>query len=147
MRLEVTRKSDLAICALIALAERGELMKRADLSEAVSAAPAFMAQVMTPLVRAGWVESSPGPTGGYQLLVDLDHVSVLEVVEVVEGPTDNGQCVVAGACGDEGYCALHAAWTEARRTLSVHLANTSVADALAPEATCLIRSQKKVKKP
>ena len=131
MRLEVTRKSDLAVRALRALADReaGERLKGPDLAELVGSTPGFVAQVMTPLVRAGWVRSEPGPTGGYSLRVDLATVSVLAVVEAVEGPTDTGRCVLADRpCSERGLCALHTAWTRARQELLRELDATSVCE-------------------
>lgn len=133
MRLEVTRRSDLAICALAELSEAGERLKTADLADRLEAAPAFMGQVLTELVRHGWVDSSPGPTGGYRLLVDLDRLAVADVVEALEGPTENDRCVVAEfRCGVGRYCALHQAWTEARSVLLARLRSTTVGDVAAP---------------
>ena len=66
MRLEVTRRADLAVQAVGLLAERGQ-MKGSDLAAALDASPGFMPQVVGPLVKAGWVRSEPGPTGGYVL--------------------------------------------------------------------------------
>ena len=78
MKLEVTRASDLAVRALLALRPGRERLKGGDLAERLDATPAFMAQVMSPLVHRGWVDSAPGPTGGYRLDVDLAEVSVLD---------------------------------------------------------------------
>lgn len=39
------------------------------------------------------MRSEPGPTGGYVVTIDLAEVSVLDVIESVEGPTDTGRCV------------------------------------------------------
>ena len=128
VKLEVTRMSDLAIRALLELDDRTDRLKASELAELLDATPAFMAQVMVPLVRQGWVDSAPGPTGGYRPTVDLARISVLDVIEAVEGPTDTGRCVVAdGRCGGERYCALHEAWTRARTVLAQHLADTPVA--------------------
>lgn len=85
MRLEITRRSDLATRALLALAAAGERTKASVLAEAVGTTPGFLSQAMTPLVARGWVRSEPGPTGGYTVLVDPATVSVLEVIEAVEG--------------------------------------------------------------
>ena len=120
--------SDLAVRALIALDPPGQRLKSGELADRLDATRAFMAQVMVPLVRQGWVDSAPGPTGGYQLTADLADMSVLDVIEAVEGPTDSGRCVVAdGPCGGDGFCALHEAWTRARTLLAQHLAATPVA--------------------
>ncbi|MGB3734027.1 MAG: Rrf2 family transcriptional regulator [Ilumatobacter sp.] len=139
MRLEVTRKSDLAVRALIELgAERDRStlpLKGSDLGDRVSTTGGFLAQVMTPLVRAGWVRSDPGPSGGYSLVADLAEVSVLAVIEEIEGPTDNGQCVLVDRpCNESGQCALHPAWMRARNEMLVELTRLSVADAQAMSA-------------
>ena len=65
------------------------------MAETVGSTSGFVSQVLHPLVRQGWVRSDPGPAGGYSLAVDLTSVSVLAVIEAVEGPTDSGRCVLA----------------------------------------------------
>ena len=130
MRLEVTRKSDLAVRALRSLAETGGRVKGPALAEAVGSTSGFVSQVLTPLVRAGWVRSDPGPSGGYSLAVDLGAVSVLAVIEAIEGPTDSGRCVLADRpCNTSGTCALHVPWLRARAQLLRELDGTSVAEA------------------
>lgn len=132
MRLEVTRKSDLAVRSLQALAVSPRRMKGPDLADAVGSSPGFVSQVMTPLVRAGWVRSDPGPAGGYSLAADLHEVSVLAVIEAIEGPTDSGRCVLAErSCNDGGTCALHVPWMRARTQLLTQLDGTTVAEAAA----------------
>jgi DNA-binding IscR family transcriptional regulator len=64
------------------------------------------------------VRSDPGPTGGYLCQVSLADVSVLEVIEAVEGATDVGRCVVADRpCRADDVCVLHEAWSQARTEL------------------------------
>ncbi|MDH4171952.1 MAG: Rrf2 family transcriptional regulator [Acidimicrobiia bacterium] len=130
MRLEVTRKSDLAVRALRSLAETGGRVKGPALAEAVGSTSGFVSQVLTPLVRQGWVRSDPGPSGGYSLAVDLGSVSVLAVIEAIEGPTESGRCVLADRpCNAAGTCALHVPWLRARSQLLRELDATSVAEA------------------
>ena len=135
MRLEVTRKTDLAVRALCALDCRGKT-KASELAKMIDTTPGFVPQVLSPLVHAGWVASEPGPTGGYRLDVPLEEISFLDVIEVVEGPTDTGECVLRGGpCGEEP-CALHDAWLPARRALTEQLAHTPLLRTCAPEETC-----------
>lgn len=135
MRLEVTRKSDLAVRALHVLARSPGRIKGPALAEAVGSTTGFVAQVVNPLVRHGWVRSEPGPTGGYSLAVELDSVSVLAVIEAIEGPTDSGRCVLVDRpCTEAGTCALHVPWSRARAELLRELDTTSVADASVPVA-------------
>jgi Rrf2 family protein len=133
MRLEVTRRTDLATRALIALAAGGQLRKASELAEDVDASPGFLAQAMTPMVNRGWVRSEPGRSGGYTAVIPLEDVSVLDVVEAVEGPTDVTRCVLEDrACVGGGRCALHDAWAQARGHLLRDLAETPLSAIASP---------------
>jgi Rrf2 family transcriptional regulator, iron-sulfur cluster assembly transcription factor len=128
MRLDVTRKSDLALRALVELGVTRCNTKSASLAASLGTTAGFIPQILAPLMAKGWVHSEPGPTGGYRLQADLTGLSILEVVEAIEGPTDSGRCVMGAAlCGDKGCCALHRAWATARAALAAELAATSVA--------------------
>lgn len=128
MRLEITQRADLAVRALVLLERSPLRLKSADLAYALGTTAGFVPHVMGPLVHAGWVRSLPGPTGGYELTDDLDGLSVLEIVEEIDGPTDTGRCVVADRpCDAADPCALHVAWGRARRELIESLAATPLA--------------------
>ncbi len=131
MRLELTKKTDLALRALGHLAEDGARRSGAALAEEIGATRQFLPQVMAPLVQAGWVDSIPGPGGGYHLMQSLEEMSVLDIIEAIEGETDHGRCVLTGVkCPPEHVCVLHSAWKRARAALLDELAATSVAAAL-----------------
>ena len=124
MRLEITRKTDLATQALVLLGGASRL-KSGDLARRIGTSSGFLSQVMVPLVTRGWVRSEPGPTGGYIAASDLRDISVLQVIEAVEGPTETGRCVLERRpCDAAGMCALHQPWTRARSHLLAELAAT-----------------------
>jgi len=128
MRLELTRKTDLALRAYRFLAASGGRVSGRDLADAVGTTVAFIAQVMAPLVRAGLATSRPGPGGGYAPAGDPRVVSVLAVIEAVEGPIDPGKCVlVGGPCGAPP-CSLHDAWVAARSALENALRGSPALD-------------------
>jgi Rrf2 family iron-sulfur cluster assembly transcriptional regulator len=129
VRLEVTRRAELAVRALAAIGSADGRVKGRHLAEVCETTPSFLTQVMSPLVKAGWVRSDPGPTGGYALDVDLDGLTVLAVIEAVDGATDDGRCVVSGrACDSSVPCVLHGAWTRARAELERVLGSVAVSD-------------------
>jgi Rrf2 family transcriptional regulator, iron-sulfur cluster assembly transcription factor len=128
MRLEITQRADLAVRALVALDSATSRSKSADLAEELDTTVGIVPQVMGPLVRAGWVSSVPGPHGGYELARSLDTLTVLEVVELIDGPTDTGQCVVSERmCNADEPCVLHVAWARARTELRSSLAGLTLA--------------------
>jgi Rrf2 family iron-sulfur cluster assembly transcriptional regulator len=118
VRLEITRRAELAIRALALLGRSAERVKASVLAEELGTTVSFVPQVLGPLVRAGWVRSDPGPTGGYRCRVPLGEVNVLQVIEAVDGATDVGRCVVADRpCQAADPCVLHMAWAVARNEL------------------------------
>jgi len=132
MRLEITRRAELAVRAMIVLGGTQARLKGPALADELQTTPAFVAHVVTPLVKSGWVRSDPGPTGGYACRVDLDDVSVLDVIEAVDGATDLGRCVVADRpCDSLLPCALHVAWARARDELVGVLGTTPLSQVAA----------------
>jgi Rrf2 family iron-sulfur cluster assembly transcriptional regulator len=129
MRLEITRRADLATRALLELSSTQQRLKAAELADRLDTSAGFLAQAMTPLVNRGWVRSDPGPTGGYTAVVEPGRVSVLEVIEAVEGPTETKRCVLEDrACSAGGNCALHVPWSRARSQFLAELSSTSLSD-------------------
>ena len=118
MNVSFQRRTDLALSALRALANVEGRMSGSDLAQRIGTTPAFLSQVVSPLVQAGWVTSGRGPGGGYRLSNTAQLARFLDVVEATEGPTVNGRCVLRDqACPGEELCPVHAVWTEARQVL------------------------------
>ncbi len=118
MNISFHRRTDLALAALRTLADSGGVMSRSDLASRTGTTPSFIPQVVSPLVEAGWIVSSRGPGGGYQLTEAGSEVRILEVVEAIEGPSATGRCVLRDAsCPGTTTCPVHTVWMEARRVL------------------------------
>ncbi len=133
MRLEITRRADLATRALLGLAALGGRVKAAELATRIGTTPGFLSQTMTPLVQRGWVLSERGPTGGYIAFAALGTLSVLDVIEAIDGPTESGRCVLAPQpCSKDLPCALHEPWSRARAQLVAELGRTLLSDLAEP---------------
>lgn len=90
MRLELFKRTDLSLRALERLAESDGGMAGAELASLIGTSAHYVPQVMKPLVGAGWVKATSGPHGGYSFQGDLERLSVLDVVEAVEGQPTTG---------------------------------------------------------
>jgi len=125
----MTKKSDLALKSLRCIGDSdGELVAGRGLAEKLGITTHYLPQVLSPLVKAGWVSSTPGPRGGYRLLVPLDEISVLDVIEVIEGRIEDQGCVQRGIpCPENDLCALHAPWQKARDAMLEELASATIA--------------------
>lgn len=130
MRLELTKRGDYAVRAMLALARaegNGRLSVRR-IAEAMAIPVRFLPQVMADLHRAGLVEASPGRTGGYRLAHSAEAVSLLDVVEAVEGPSRRRACVISGApCNRDGQCDVHEVFIAGQEALLEVLAAASLA--------------------
>lgn len=129
MRLTVSKRTDLAIRAYRYLhAHQGRIPGR-QVADAVGTSVPFLSQVLTPLVSAGWIDSRTGPSGGYQLNKQAADLTLLEVVQAVEGPMVDGQCVLDhSACDHANPCVLHTMWSGARKGLMESLRDVKVLD-------------------
>lgn len=135
MRLEVSKRADLALKAMSYLSGEGHRDGRS-IAEAIGTTTHYLPQILRPLIREGWIVSTPGPGGGYRLATGLEQISVLEAIQAVEGPTETDKCVLRGApCPAQEECALHSSWVRARSALLTELDATSLAAALATSPT------------
>lgn len=122
MKLELLPRTDVAVRALRYLNEGGRRTSM-EIAAAIGSTPRFIPHVMGPLVAAGWVKSTRGPGGGYSIDPTAGKASMLQLIETVEGPTDDQQCVLRGTpCPARELCSLHDAWTAARGALTRELA-------------------------
>lgn len=126
MRLEILPRTELTLRLLQTLAD-GRRHRAATIADRIGSSANYVAQLVAPLIRAGWVTSSPGPNGGHELRVGLAEISVLDLIEAVEGVPEPDRCVMADRpCGALAPCALHEAWIPARDQLMERLSSTSL---------------------
>lgn len=132
MRLELTRRGDYAVRAMLALARHGrerEPLSARRIAEGMAIPERFLPQVMGDLARAGLVEASPGRNGGYRLSRRADEVSLLDVVEAIEGDSRRKTCVLRGGpCGHDGTCDVHDVFFAAQDAMLHTLRTATLAD-------------------
>lgn len=120
MRPELTKRADYAIRAMLALARttgRDPLSARR-IAEEMDIPVRFLPQVMGDLSRADLVRAEPGRNGGYRLHRPAERISLLEVIEAVEGDSRRRTCVLRGApCGTSGECDVHRVFFAAQDAL------------------------------
>jgi Rrf2 family protein len=135
VRLELTKRADYAIRTVLDLARARENERRSVRQLAVDQRiPArFLPQVMGDLVRAGLVEGTVGRKGGYRLSKPSTDVSLLDVVEAVEGDSRRRVCVLRGGpCAPAGVCDVHSVFAAAQDDVLQRLGTMTVAEAILP---------------
>jgi Rrf2 family protein len=79
-------------CTLLAVLAPGQTLAAPKLAEYHGVPPAYLAKHLQSLSRAGLVESVPGPRGGYRLARRATDITVLDVVEAIEGAEPAFRC-------------------------------------------------------
>jgi Rrf2 family protein len=141
MRLELTKRGDYAVRAMLALArdpgDRPVAARR--IADAMDIPVRFLPQVLGDLQRAGLVEATAGRSGGYRLAASAETISLLAVIEAVEGDSRRRTCVLRGGpCGVDGFCDVHAVFFAGQEALLAELAGASLADLVAQPGRVLI---------
>ena len=92
--LRLNRMTDYAILVLGALARRhGETLASGHLAQETKLAQPTVAKVLKMLLAAKLVETQRGVRGGYRLRKILAQISLVDIVEAMEGPIAVTDCV------------------------------------------------------
>lgn len=129
--MQFTRKAEYAVLALIDLAsqESGEFALSRDVAARQHIPGKFIAQIMAALSKAGWVEGQRGSQGGVRLGVAADKLTLLGVIEAIDGPLAINPCLAEDyACPQESTCPLHSTWSEAQQQMVEVLEKTTIQD-------------------
>lgn len=100
-------ETDYAIRIVSCLAEKNEKTDAATISEQTGVTLRFALKILHRLVLGGIVKSFKGNKGGYMLAKDPSEITLLEVVEKINGPVTLSRCHVDGSCGcthPNGFC-------------------------------------------
>ncbi len=111
--MEITRQADYAVRAILELALRpaGACVLSADLSLAQNILAAFLAKICARLAAANICLTHRGTNGGIRLSRPADQISLLEVVEAIDGPIVLNRCTrQPGECARERTCVIHPVW-------------------------------------
>lgn len=107
MGLKITSATDYAIRAMIHLAcvPEGTQTLREHIASVEKIPSSFMAKILRSLVRAQLLQSSRGVNGGFSLARPTDEITLLQIVEAVEGPlqltacsTEDDSCMRTTVC-------------------------------------------------
>lgn len=86
--MQVTRQADYAVRAVLHLARIGGNKRAATsaVAQEQHIPPSFLAKIVAQLSVAGILHTSRGAHGGVTLARDANEISLLEVVEAIDGP-------------------------------------------------------------
>ncbi|MFM7816616.1 MAG: RrF2 family transcriptional regulator [Verrucomicrobiota bacterium] len=129
--MQITRASEYAMLGLLALSRRpaGSVEMVNVLAHEEGVPTSFLGKIFQSLSRAGIVKSARGSGGGFSLVRTPDEITVLEVIEAVEGPIALQRCLETDPdCTHREGCALCGLFSEAQDRVKEVFGRTSVAE-------------------
>jgi Rrf2 family protein len=129
--MQITRAADYAVRVMIHLANLppASTVRQHELTKATDVPGHFLSKVLQQLVRSRLIRSQRGAGGGYVLAVAAERVSLLDVLEAVEGPMRLNQCIEEGpSCARKPWCPAHEIWAEAQAAVTNVLGGSSMAN-------------------
>lgn len=134
----LTRSVQYTLRALIHLARQpeGHYVMTRDVADALRLPPHFLAKLLQPLARKGWLRSSRGRAGGVRLADEARELSILAIIEALEEPGSRRDCLLGlKDCDDDTACVLHCRWKPVKHELTAYLAGHDLARLAADDAT------------
>lgn len=128
--MQITRQADYAVRAIVYLAQLGpeQRASTSQIAQDKQIPPSFLAKIVSQLSVAGLLQTSRGARGGVSLARSAEDISLLDVVEAIDGPILLNDCVAdSGACAFGDSCPMKPVWCEAQHELVTRLENTNFA--------------------
>lgn len=107
----------------------GARVNRNDLAVLAEVPAEFLGKVLQSLSKAQLILSRRGVSGGYELARSAERITMLDVVEALEGPLQLNHCLGSErACGRSWWCGAHEKWNEAQEALAAVLRGATIAE-------------------
>jgi len=135
--MQITRQADYAVRAILHLARAGNTERSATsaIAKEQKIPPSFLAKIISQLSIAGLLHTSRGARGGVTLAREPREITLLEVVEAIDGPIQLNECVAnEGVCTFEDNCPIRSVWCNAQDELVGRLRTTNFADLMLQNA-------------
>ena len=124
--MEITRETDYAVrCVLYLSRKEGTIIMVDEISHAMSIPKSFLAKILQKLTKTGVVTSFRGVKGGFRLAKKPQQISLLDIIEAIEGPAAMNRCAMdASVCNFSGTCTVHPVWVTLRKMVEDYLRKT-----------------------
>lgn len=128
--MQITRQADYALRAMYYLSklEPSERAATSLIADEQRIPPSFLAKIISQLSIAGLIHTSRGARGGVSLARPPENISILEVVEAIDGPLTLNECTHSiDACPFGENCPIRPVWCDVQSEMVERLRNTSFA--------------------
>ncbi|NEW09268.1 Rrf2 family transcriptional regulator [Paenibacillus sp. SYP-B3998] len=93
------------------------------MAELQGLSPTFLSKILTKLVKAGLIESSPGVNGGYKLSRSKEDISFLDIINAIEGSGSLFMCSL-----EHQDCLIQGVMVDAEQAMEKYLMGRTIAE-------------------
>jgi Rrf2 family protein len=129
--MQITREGDYGIRSVLYLARQPfkKVSFVNEISEEYKIPRSFLAKILQKLVKAKLVRSYRGVKGGFSLAKPAKEITILDVLQAVEGKLSLNICVVdRKKCGFSKNCPVHMVWMNAQAKMTDTLRKANFED-------------------
>lgn len=103
-----------------------------DIAKSQQISEKYISRLVIALRKAGMVRSVRGVNGGFHIAMKPENITLLDVIEVMEGPLSIVDCVsTPKRCGHSQNCAPREIWCKLNDDIRALMRRTTLADILA----------------
>lgn len=131
--MQISTKSRYGIRALYEIAKQtgSSPIKRKTISELQNIPDSYLENILVVMKNAGIIRTIRGARGGYVLIRKPEKVSMLDVVELLEGKQSQFACIEdLDACGASADCPNRDMWIELQQSMKNVLQRYTLKDLL-----------------
>ncbi len=142
--MQITRQADYAVRAVLHVAQlkENERLATSVIAEEENIPLPFLAKIVSQLSVKGILDAMRGASGGVRLARPAAEISLLEVIEAIDGEISLNRCVLnEEACPSTATCPVHEVWCEAQRDLVRRLQETKFDQLLERQAALAKQAQ------
>ena len=132
--MQITRQADYAARAILYLARtgNGKRISTNQVAKDQNIPPSFLAKIISQLSIAGLLQTARGASGGVALARKPENITLLDVIQAIDGPIQLNDCVVQeDVCCFQENCSMQLVWSEAQNDLITRLKSTTFAKLIA----------------
>jgi Rrf2 family protein len=130
--MKISTKGRYGLRILIDLAnhDNGKPRLIRDIAQAQQISEKYISRLVIALRRAGLIRSVRGVNGGFHLAKTPEEITLLEVLEVMEGPVAIVECVAAVKCDRRSRCGVRSIWQQLNDNIRTMMSGITLAEIL-----------------
>lgn len=128
--LSISQAASLAIHTMAFMASKpSQTFSVTYMASLLSASPHHLSKVLQRLKKMGFITSSRGPGGGFQIGDHWQNTSLMDIYEAIEGPWQPVKCLLSrSVCGGAQNCFFGSLLTDLNDRIEKTLSETKLSD-------------------